>query len=86
MFMSLVLSNIYKTVFFSKLTIPEYESAIDTIDDFLNAIKTDSHWILIKENTAITYAITNSQPDDLLFYPIKQHMFRFVFAMKSNFK
>lgn len=47
----IVLSNIYSSVFYSMLTVPEYGRPIDTLVDLAHIASSDSHRILMKAHS-----------------------------------
>src|SRR5699024_9769215 len=70
--LNLIFSNLYGGEFYSKITIPEYEPTIDTIDDLSRALDTDYYSL----KTFITNFIKRATPADGLYYQMKRFINR----------
>lgn len=55
---------------------PEYEKAIDTIEDVAKVASEDSHYILLKEETATHSMVINAKTTDGMYFIFKQHFQR----------
>lgn len=77
MLASLILANVYSSIVYSILTIPEYNPAIDTVQDLVRAATYDTHYVTLKDMT-FSHAMTMSaKPSDhSIFYILKQHIIR----------
>ncbi|KAJ6221788.1 hypothetical protein RDWZM_000333 [Blomia tropicalis] len=76
LFAMLIMTNMYTSVFYSTLTIPEYKKAIDTIDDLLTVIKDDTFKICVLPKSGINMMLLNAEPDAGVYYSIAQNFVR----------
>lgn len=78
---SFILANAYSSIFYSGLTVPEYEPAIDTVADLIQAARTDSHRIQSLDQSSTLATILNARPADLANYAIQQQIHRLKMPM-----
>lgn len=73
---ALILSTGYGSVFYSMMTVPKYGKPFDTLDEFVQIAKTDSHYIMLDSKSAFFQKYVNSTPDQTFYYEIGQHIKR----------
>src|SRR5699024_3790921 len=76
MISGVVLSNLLSSIFYSTLAYPEYEPAIDTVQDIAHIATSDTHYLLTKDRTTLFASFINAQPSDGLLYQIGKHIQR----------
>lgn len=79
----LVLTNLYNSVFFSLLTVPEYRNPINTIDDLLNSIRDDNYAVITLQNSSYLKEFNVAKPIDRIYYEIGRNINRQVFNTLS---
>ena len=72
--MTLILSNAYSGVFYSILTIPEYDPPVDTLGDLMKLVKSDKVTIISSAN--VHHDFEHAGPDNEVYYKIGQHLRR----------
>lgn len=71
--MTLVLTTSYSSIFYSILTIPEYEKPIDDIEDALEFMERDSRTTIF--TSAIYYKhFMKAKPNNQLYYSLGQYI------------
>lgn len=77
MFSTLILSTNYISIFYSLLTLPQYERPIDTVNDLMESIKDDSHTIWTQSNYEyLRRMFQRSPPQFKVLHEIGKHMTR----------
>ncbi|KAI2806526.1 hypothetical protein BLOT_008483 [Blomia tropicalis] len=77
MFSTLILSTNYNSIFYSLLTLPQYERPIDTVNDLMESIKDDSHTIWTQSNYEyLRRMFQRSPPQFKVLHEIGKHMTR----------
>ncbi|KAJ6221786.1 hypothetical protein RDWZM_000331 [Blomia tropicalis] len=72
----LIMTNAYTSVFYSTLTIPAYEKAIDTIDDLLNVVNDDTFKVCVLPKSGINSVLVYAEPNAGVYYSIAQNIVR----------
>lgn len=77
LFSALILSTAYGAYFYSLITVPEFEPAIDTTEDLLEAISDDSRTILSYTKAIYLHKFYSATPEsNNLYYQIGRHLNR----------
>ena len=76
MLSGIVLSNTLSSIFSSTLAYPEYEPAIDTVQDISHIASSNTHYLLTKDQTTLYSSFMNAQPSDGVYYQIGEHIRR----------
>lgn len=72
-----ILATYYGSFFYAVLTLPEYESPVDTVEDILQVAENGQHRILVRQNSILLPAFAKAARDDRLFYAIGRHINRY---------
>ena len=78
--MAFILTNAYTGVFYSILTIPEYENSVDKIEEMTHLIDSDSVQLITSEIWSDHFSNAN-QKDNELYFRFGQHIRRFVYCL-----
>ena len=74
---TLVLSTFYSCSIFSILTLPRFESPVDTIADIERIAVTDSHSLIMRHNSMIADTFKKAKAEhNKLYHLIGQHLLR----------
>ena len=71
---SIIFANLYSSNLYSMLTVPNYEKTIDTIEDLRHMLQNNERFIRFEKHSYLWSVIEKSNPDDGIFYEIKQNV------------
>ena len=78
MLSALILTNCYSSSFYSILTIPAYESTINSLEDLEKAANSDTYNMITWKDSSYLSELIYAQKDQRLYYALGQHIKRFV--------
>lgn len=74
-----ILSNAYSSAFYSILVVPVFGKPIDSIDDLIKIVKSDSKLIIMNGRSIYWYNLVNAKADNYVYYTLGKHLNRYVF-------
>ncbi|KAJ6222831.1 hypothetical protein RDWZM_001376, partial [Blomia tropicalis] len=76
LFVMVVIETIYCGQYYSIMTVPEYDRAIDTLQDIERIAKKDHGYLLTAAHSSYLDSFLKATPEDGILYEIGQHMIR----------
>ena len=73
---ALILSNAYSSSFYSILVVPVFGSPIDSIDDLIKVVQSDSKFIAMNGRSIYWYDLVNAKADNYVYYTLGEHLNR----------
>lgn len=81
---ALILSNAYSSAFYSILMVPVFGKPINSIDDLLEIVKSDSKLIVMNGRSIYWYDLVNSKADNYVYYTLGKHLNRYALKQIIN--
>ncbi len=83
---ALLLSDAFSSMFYSTLTKPMHKLPVDTVADLLQAVSTNSHYVVTQNNSAVLSRILQASADDRVYSSIARQMHQAGTPMMDSFR
>lgn len=78
---ALIFSNAYSSSFYSILMVPVFGKPINSIDDLIKIVKSDSKLIVMNGRSIYWQDFVNAKADNYVYYTLGKHLNRFVLIL-----